>query len=194
MGADTTMVPETGFDYNTYAVDMKGGKMTMLGAAIQSGKTEMVRMLLAVPAVNVNKGVFTEAGSTPLGAAVGTGNLEIVSLLLARPELNLNTIPMNGMSAFCFALDHGHRDVARLLLDDPRLAPNACGDNPMPTPLMCACEHGYVKIVRKLLAADGGKEAAALVHNGESAASAAVKSGSTECLRLVLAALASTCQ
>ena len=81
--------------------------------------------------------------------------------------------------AFIEALNHGHAEIVRILFEDGRLEVWRVGEN-----LLClACEHGYIGMVKKLLA---DPRIPPQVDVERCALSAAVRCGSLELVQLLL--------
>ncbi|KAL6825975.1 ankyrin repeat-containing domain protein [Trichoderma sp. SZMC 28015] len=121
--------------------------LTPLSWSARNGYDDVVKLLLAVPSVNVNsRGVFL--GDTPLSLAARNGHEAVVKLLLAMPSIDVNSKdPWHGTPLFGAACN-GHDAVVQLLLSagaDPNL-----GDGNR-TPLSQAAEEGHEAVVRLLL-------------------------------------------
>lgn len=121
----------------------------LLGAA-KNGHPEIVKLLLAVPGIDVNKECKDwyisedDRSSTPLERAAENGHTEVVRLLLAIPGIDVNeNYPLEK------AAKNGHVEVVKLLLAAPGIEVNR-GD-----PLIKAVENKHTEVVRLLLAAPG---------------------------------------
>ncbi len=84
---------------------------TPLHVAVDSGKREVVEVLLAAHA-DVN--ATNPAGYTALHLAVSQGNKEIVALLLAN-QADVNAKENSGTTPLYFATAHGQREIAEIL-------------------------------------------------------------------------------
>lgn len=148
----------------------------LLGAA-KNGHPGIVKLLLAVPGIDVNKECkywyFSEddKGSTPLERAAENGHAKVVKLLLAAPGIDVN----NG-EALSEAAGKGHVKIVKLLLAAPGIDVNNG------KALSEAARKGHVKIVKLLLAAPGID-----VNAGDSLCYAA-SNGHTEVVKMLLAA------
>ena len=121
----------------------------LLGAA-KNGHLEIVKLLLAVPGIDVNKECKDwyisedDRSSTPLERAAENGHTEVVRLLLAIPGIDVNeNYPLEK------AAKNGHAEVVKLLLAAPGIEVNR-GDS-----LIKAVENKHTEVVRLLLGAPG---------------------------------------
>ena len=165
---------KTNFDINIVFF----GK-TFLFDACYNGHNEVVRILLAQSATDVNLGVTnycntsfihatinghetTDIGSTPLIVACEKGHCEVVELLLAHPKTDVNkTMSVNGSTPLTMACWKGHYKVVELLLAHPMTDVNKtmtmtnswdleCQATGA-TPLIIACKEGHERVVQLLL-------------------------------------------
>ena len=86
--------------------------------AARKGHTEVVKALLAVPGVDVNKA--EEDGWTAIMGPAWNGHTEVVRALLAMPGIDVNKRATDGWAkgktALGLALHHGHFDAMIFLL------------------------------------------------------------------------------
>lgn len=121
----------------------------LLGAA-KNGHPEIVKLLLAVPGIDVNKECkdwhisVDDHRSTPLERAAKNGHTEVVRLLLAIPGIEVNK-----HCPLMFAARNGHAEVVKLLLAAPGIDVN------LGSPLAEAIENKHTEVVRLLLVAPG---------------------------------------
>jgi ankyrin repeat protein len=115
-------------------------------------RAEIVKLLLAVPGININ--LQNEDGNTALITACMKGNAEIVKLLLAVPGIDINLQNNNKNSALTAAFTKRHIDVVKLLLTVPGIDVNL-QNNYENTALFHASTNGYTEIVSLLLAVPG---------------------------------------
>jgi len=95
---------------------------TVLITAIKKGQTDIVKMLLERPDVDVNmKGAY---GKTPLIIATWVGQKDIVQLLLNHPQIDVNFQTGRIQPALLVATWLGHTDIVQLLLKHPRIDKN----------------------------------------------------------------------
>ena len=180
--------------------------LTPLLAATSQGHEDMVRLLLAQSALDVNQAVVTSSrsgvpgnGVTALMEASMQGNEVLVELLLASgAQVDTHTAEgYGGMTALWLASSQGHAGVVGLLLKgadkgadegegvgeaDPSLARLADGI----TPLMAAAGGGHAGVVRQLL--EAGAAVNARDSDGVTAVLNVAESGDLETLLLLLAA------
>lgn len=77
--------------------------------------TSLARLFLELPGLDVNyKDVFN---ITPLMAASVSGHEEIIALLLSKKEIHPSECTPEGMSALKYAIQSGHVEIARLLIE-----------------------------------------------------------------------------
>ena len=89
-------------------------RSTALMIASQEGHVEVVRLLLACQAVDVNKA--DSNGFTALCIASYTGHVEVVRLLLAHPGVKTRQTTSDGWSALGAASQSGHGAIVSLLV------------------------------------------------------------------------------
>ena len=87
---------------------------TPLGIAADRGQLEVVRILLQVPAINIDKA--TNTGITPLSIAVQRGHKQVIKLLL-RKEADLVVADQTGANPLHFACLNGHSAIVGMLLN-----------------------------------------------------------------------------
>lgn len=83
---------------------------TPLSSASMMGYTEVVKLLLAAPGIDINKG-----DEPPLLEASSQGHTEIVRLLLATPGINVNKEGRTGDTPLKRAKEKGHTEIVKLL-------------------------------------------------------------------------------
>jgi len=87
---------------------------TALHFASISGQVEVVKLLLAHPAINVN--VKDRSGTTPLSLVCESGNLSCVRLLLKDPRINVTLDDNKGCTPLWKACCFGHREAVEWLI------------------------------------------------------------------------------
>ena len=119
---------------------------------------EVVKMLVAHPQIDINKGSLRLGGETPLLAAARKGNAEVVKELLAHPKTDVNKVYESGRDEGAPALLMASRvpwlDVVEELLSHPEIDINLQVD-PKPNALYRASQQGNVTLVKMLLAHEG---------------------------------------
>ena len=117
--------------------------------ACRFGHPEIVKVLLAHPAIEVNKG--NKGGANPISLACQEGHMEVVSLLLADLRVDPNKVDKVGTPPLIFGCVIGHKEVVSLLLADPRIDPNK-PQKDQASPLWHASQNGHFMVVQHLLA------------------------------------------
>ena len=93
-----------------YLCHLIGGS-NAIGVASYNGHAEIVKMLVAVEGVDINKGV-------PLSLSCSNGHLEVVKVLLNVKGIDINKKnKFNGMSALDFAKLKDYNEIVQLLVD-----------------------------------------------------------------------------
>ena len=161
------------FDFNMVYMEK-----TLLFNACYNGYKEVVRILLANSATDVNQGATdynnapfihpflghetTDIGSTPLIVACEKNHCEVVDLLLKHPKIDVNkTMSVNGSTPLTMACWKGHNKVVELLLAHPMTDVNKtmtltnswdweCQATGV-TSLIIACHEGHEGVVQLLL-------------------------------------------
>ncbi len=132
---------------------------------------------------------------TPLHAAAKSGNLASVAKLLKRTPDAVDVMHFRHGAALHMAAEAGNAEMAAALLEaggTPLLVSNTCisGDTSAAnsTPLQIAASCGHADIVRQLLDAqpDGARNHPPTRHGGAPPIVAAARSGSLECVRLLI--------
>ena len=130
---------QRGFDPNTR--DLKGN--TGLATAMQEQSAKAARMLLGVPAIEID--AVNQAGESALMLAALRGDLDGMGLLLDRGA----RVNQPGWSALHYAATGPESQAVRLLLDRGAEV-NAASPNGS-TPLMMAAQYGTEASVKLLL-------------------------------------------
>lgn len=84
-----------------------------------SGKTEVVKLLLAHPNINVN--VTDHSHTTPLLWALALSRNEIVNLLLASPGIDVHSTDKEGDTALTVASKYGNLHAVKTILSFPNV-------------------------------------------------------------------------
>ncbi|KAG9403724.1 hypothetical protein AC1031_005214 [Aphanomyces cochlioides] len=113
----------------------------------ESGRLNVLNLLLSVPSIDVN--ARTPYNETPLYFACQHGHVEVVRLLLARPETNVNMTSGNHWSPLHSASENGFVEVVQLLLSRPEIEVNGMAWRR--TPLQLAFYQGHQVVARMLL-------------------------------------------
>ena len=120
--------------------------------AAKAGYTEIVKVLLEVSDILVNKG---NAGKeTALYWAASKGFAEVVKALLEHSEIEVNQVPSLGETAFFTAAKRNRLEVVKALLMHPDIDVNI-KDKGDQTPLMWVSRHGHVEVAKILLSKTG---------------------------------------
>ncbi|KAF0695887.1 Aste57867_13327 [Aphanomyces stellatus] len=114
----------------------------------ESGRLNVLMLLLSIPAINVN--IQTPYLETPLYFACQHGHIDVVHQLLGRPETNVNIASGNDWTPLHSACENGFAEIAQLLLARSGVDVNLIAWRR--TPLHLACSQGHANVVRLLLA------------------------------------------
>ena len=116
---------------------------------------EVVKLLVAHPQIDIDKGSPQLGGETPLLAASKRGNAEVVKELLAHPKTDVNQVYESGydegVSALLIASRAPWLDVVEELLSHPEIDINLQVE-PRPTALFRAAQQGNLTLVKMFLA------------------------------------------
>ncbi|KAH6987716.1 hypothetical protein BKA56DRAFT_669332 [Ilyonectria sp. MPI-CAGE-AT-0026] len=127
---------------------LDGGR-TPLFCAVLGDKLSVVKVLLAVDDIDINK--VDNMGRTPLQHAVMCGHRPIFELLLARDEIIVDVRDIVGSTAFSAAASQDELWYMEQLLATERVDPDQ-KDNFGYTPLQHAARRGHIAMVERLLA------------------------------------------
>ena len=136
------------------AIDVNSGSSENppLLVAAKAGYTEIVKVLLGVSDILVNKG---NAGKeTALYWAASKGFAEVVKALLEHSEIEVNQVPSLGETAFFTAAKRNRLEVVKALLMHPDIDVNIKNKGEQ-TPLMWVSRHGHVEVAKILLSKTG---------------------------------------
>jgi ankyrin repeat protein len=146
--------------------------------------TSVVQLLLAHPGIDVNKGgPPIIRGFTPLHRACDSGSVEVVKMLLAAGAKK-DKLNIDGTTPICVASKEGNSGVVELLLEAG--ADKEIASNDGTTPLVAASQAGRLTVVEILLAAGADKETTD--HDGRTPLYAACENDHVNIVRLLLGA------
>ena len=126
--------------------------------------------------------VTVDEGDTCLILAAYFGHTETVRYLVGLKDVDVNHQGMNNQSALHSAVQEGHPDVVRVLID-AGASVNTKDRNGAP-PLHCACRLGHLDIVKMLVEAGAG--VCTTDSNGQSCLMPASGAGHTETVRYLV--------
>lgn len=111
--------------FSSFDVNQPIGSLddTALTTAITNGSIEMVKMLLTIDQINVNKA--NGLGDTPLAMAMKAGQIEMIKILLVHKDININEKNFIKETLLFWAAKNGKEEITKLLLAagaDPDLA------------------------------------------------------------------------
>lgn len=132
------------------------GRNVLIWACIM-GHTEIVRFLLTIPKVNINKD--SRLWTTPLVTACADGRLGVVRLLLEDPRIDVNTAGRHGITPLERACLSSSKGIVEALMMDPRTRPPAylIGRYPECQPLLdsfCRDPEGTRRLLKEKTAVD----------------------------------------
>ena len=119
-GGDVGAVLSVWADHPGFNVNwaIRSNQWTALHSASMNGQAEVVRLLLAHPAINFN--CKTSAGSTPFFLACMRGQVSVVSVLLKDPRVNVTMADKNGCTPLGSAAREGYHEVIEWLMASGR--------------------------------------------------------------------------
>jgi ankyrin repeat protein len=123
-----------------------------LNAATCNGHTEIVKLLLEQPSIEINQP--DKYGYTPLTNAAAIGHTEIVKLLLKQPGIEINQPDKDGATPLAYAARYGHTEAMSLLLKQPGIDINQPNKDGF-APLNAATRNGQTEAVSLLLKQPG---------------------------------------
>jgi len=121
---------------------------TPLYRACGHGRLEVVKLLLADPRVDVNKGNLNNA--SPFYIACQEGHFEIFKVLLEDSRVDLNQSTRENTTPFYVCCKKGHLEFVKMLLEEKKVDIQKGNDNGA-TPCYIACQYGHVKILKRIL-------------------------------------------
>jgi ankyrin repeat protein len=153
-----------------------------LNAATCNGHTEIVKLLLEQPSIEINQP--DKYGYTPLTNAAAIGHTEIVKLLLKQPGIEINQPDKDGATPLAYAAAIGHTEIVKLLLKQPGIEINQ-PDKDGATPLAYAARYGHTEAM-SLLLKQPGIDINQPNKDGFAPLNAATRNGQTEAVSLLL--------
>ena len=120
--------------------------------ACKDGSVEEVKMLLAMPGIDINKA--DNDCCTPLYRASYMGHADIVKMFLKKPGIDFNKTNYSGKTPLYSASRYGHTEIVRMLLAMPGIDINKANRYDW-TPISSASSQGHTEIVKMLLAMPG---------------------------------------
>ena len=125
------------------SIDSEG--KTPLYVATENDNKDAVRLLLARPDVDVNKGatVGNRAGASALYIAAIYDNVGMVELLIGHPKMDVNKgRTIDALNALMSAAWDGFTELVKMLLSHPRIDVNKQRQSDGGTPLFLAARYG----------------------------------------------------
>jgi ankyrin repeat protein len=164
-------------------------KKTPLKIACENGHTEIVKLLLEQPDLDIN--AFNGNSITAIYLACKNGHTEIVNLLLADTRTTIEFVLDEGRTPLLRACEAGHAEIVSLLLKAPKSKVKVNVEDITAhyvTPFFYACQNGHKEVIRLLLAdprTDVNKPRAD--NNRATPFFVACQNGHTDVVRLLLA-------
>lgn len=159
------------------------GQTPLYGAVI-NGHMECVKLLLAAPAIEVNRADYS--GCTPLYRAAQFDSPDCVELLLSARGIDENAADDDGRTPLMMAAENGCAECVKLLLAAPGIDVNR-KDTRGATALQKAADNGHAECVKLLLAA--GADVNSADNLGFTPLHRAVYDGDIEYVQLLLSLL-----
>ena len=127
-----------------------GGGRTPLLWASKNGLSDIVKLFLGQPSIDVNKARTTD-GENALLLASYNGHSEVVQQLLNVTEIDINHVDSHGRTALSKASQVGHSHVTDFLIAHYQIDINKAEPKQGETPLYMASKNGHLIIVGQLL-------------------------------------------
>jgi ankyrin repeat protein len=156
---------------------------TALYIAAEKGHTNVVRVLVTTPSIDLNAQIPN--GQTSLCIASHHGHSEVVSILVVQLGIELNAKTQTGATALFIASQNGHAEVVRILVARPGIELNTKTQTGA-TALFIASQQGHAEVVR-ILVAQPGIELNAKTQNGATALYVASQSGHAQVVSILVA-------
>ncbi|CUS07829.1 unnamed protein product [Tuber aestivum] len=118
-----------------------------LYSAVNAKAEEVVKLLLDDKRIDANQG---PGGDTPLGLATRGRCEPMIRLLLGRKDVLVNISASNGETPLCALASEGNASLVQLLLDHPGIDVNLVDCHGY-TPLIAATTRGKLEVVKLLL-------------------------------------------
>ena len=154
--------------------------------ACQVGRTEVVKLLMKDPRIDINKP--THDGLTPLFVACTGKHKEVIRLLLDDERTDINRGQSEGANPFFVACQGCDAEVVGWFLSDPRVTVTIRTRVSNFSPFLVACQCGTAETV-KLLLSDPRINLLSTSANGASPFLAACQHGREDVVSLLLADL-----
>ncbi len=143
---------------------------TPLFFAAQKGFVDIVKILVEQANADVNSKNGHGIDSMPLTIASFNGHSEIVRYLLNHgAKIHVNYLLLNGYSALAGAIDEGHDDVVKILIEEGNANVELRNEDRLWTALHRAAHEGDLDIV-KYLVEDAGANVSARTGDGKDTA------------------------
>lgn len=156
--------------------DKKG--YTSLFAAAENGYLEIVKILVEQTNADVNSKNGLEYESTPLMIASAHGHVDTVRYLLNHgAKLQVNHLNLKVYSALSAAVEEGHAEVAKILVEEGDANVELRHEDHLWTVLHRAAYEGYLDIVKYLVEKAGANISARTGDGRDTAQTLAEKNG-----------------
>lgn len=123
---------------------------TGLTFAIMEGYTEIVKILLDHPEIDINM-INNPQNMSTIHVAAKYNNIQGLKLLLQHPARNINIVTSTGSTPLNLAVCKGYREIVKLLLNEDDIDVNGKGHIFNNTSLHTAVFHKRIDIIKELL-------------------------------------------
>lgn len=154
-------------------------------SACEYGRSDVLRVLMSKPGLNVNCR-YPERDDTPVTRAAYWGHDECVDLLLKDKKTDVTLKDARGRTAIFQAAQYGHVECVKLLLEAPYVDANVIAreEGFTGTPLLFAALRGHAGCVNVLLSHSAVDVSMGSIPNGqEYLLEAALSGGHASCIR-----------
>ena len=151
-------------------------------SAARTGQTEVIKVIITVNRVKVNK--CDKHGTTALMSAARTGQAEVIKALITDDRVEVNHRDKSGRTALMYAAEAGQTEVIKVLITVNRVKVNKC-DKHGRTALMSAARTGQAEVIKALIT-DDRVEVNQCDKHGRTALMYAAETGQAEVIKALI--------